>query len=71
MCAKTYVCSTCKETYEKGWSDEEAIAEQRHDFPDFDIEECYVICDDCHKKAIRDYAAIRLKIREFFTMGKQ
>jgi nitrate/TMAO reductase-like tetraheme cytochrome c subunit len=42
-----YTCENCHGTFEKAWSDEEALAEaEAHGF-----EEPYgVLCDDCHQR---------------------
>jgi len=44
---KTFTCAKCKETFESGWSDEEALQEKDQIFPDITIDKCEVICDDC------------------------
>jgi hypothetical protein len=46
----TYECAMCGETYEKTWSDEEAIAEMNQYFGDVPVEDCDVVCDDCFQK---------------------
>lgn len=55
--ADTYTCAHCKGIFEKGWSDEEAIAETRVAFGDHyanNVEEtCDVICDDCHQEFVK------------------
>lgn len=43
----TYTCAVCGETFDKGWSDEEAEAELKENFPGHAKEECAIICDDC------------------------
>jgi uncharacterized protein with PIN domain len=45
----TYTCAMCKETFEKGVSDEEAIAEMESHFGKVPIEELAVVCNDCYK----------------------
>lgn len=45
--AEQYTCAACGETYDKGWSDEEAEGELAETFPGFDVEECSLVCDDC------------------------
>lgn len=46
----TYTCATCRETYNKGWTDEEAKKEKDDSFPEFEIEDCAMVCDDCYNK---------------------
>lgn len=50
MSKNEFTCYACSETFEKGWSDEEAMAEFGSTFPSADLEECSVVCDDCYKK---------------------
>ena len=46
-----YTCSLCKETFEKGWTDSEAIAEYVATFTEEEREDVTeVVCDDCYKK---------------------
>jgi hypothetical protein len=45
---KTYVCSSCGEIFEAGWSEEEATAELANTFPGADKVECAIVCDDCY-----------------------
>jgi hypothetical protein len=45
-----YKCSVCNEVYEKGWSDEEAMAESESIFGKHDDLE--VVCDDCFNKMV-------------------
>lgn len=48
-----YTCAHCGNTYEKGWSDEEAYAEATELFgkpPAEWNDEQVVICDDCFNK---------------------
>jgi hypothetical protein len=42
----------CRETFDKGWSDEEASAELDANFPDFDTSDCDLVCDDCYKSMV-------------------
>ena len=46
--ADTYKCAVCRETFKKGWSDEEALEELENNWG-IDPEECDLVCDDCHK----------------------
>lgn len=46
----TYTCASCGETFEKGWSDEEAAAEAEELFPGIDPsdpDEAGVVCGPC------------------------
>lgn len=43
-------CGCCGKVYQKGWSDEEAKAEAAENFPDFSVDECDLVCDDCFNK---------------------
>ena len=45
-----YTCACCKETFEKGWSDEEADAEREELFPDMTEDDCELVCDGCFEK---------------------
>ena len=50
----TYECAVCHNTYEKGWSDEEALKEAADIFakPVKDWEcNAAIVCDDCFNKA--------------------
>lgn len=48
--SNTYTCAICKGEFEKGWSDEEAVAEKDSYWGDVPLDECGVICDDCWNK---------------------
>ena len=48
-----FQCSACKNIYEKGWTDEEAVAENEALYGDKSIssgEPQEVVCDDCFTK---------------------
>jgi hypothetical protein len=49
--ATEFTCAECDGTFDKAWSDEEAMEENRRLFgePDDDL---VVICDDCFKKMV-------------------
>lgn len=50
MSDNTYTCARCGKTYEKEWSDEEALKETKVNFGvKYEKHECDVICDDCYK----------------------
>lgn len=48
----TFTCEVCGETYEKGWTDEEAIAEQLEVFGTTS-EDDGVACEDCYAAVMR------------------
>ncbi len=51
MTAEEYECSLCKETFEKGWTDAEALAEYEVTFTEEERQDVReVVCDDCYKK---------------------
>ena len=45
-----YKCAKCGETYEKGWTDEEAAQEYKDKFPAEEAAQlpAAIICDDCY-----------------------
>jgi len=51
----TYKCAECGETFEKGWSDEEAIGEAEAVLGTYDEENMAVVCDDCYQKIMREH----------------
>lgn len=51
----TYKCAECSETFEKGWSDEEAIGEAEAVLGTYDEENMAVVCDDCYQKIMREH----------------
>ena len=66
-----YQCVACQGIFEKGWSDEEAIAELKENFGDHDIDDCELVCDDCYKQmdAVHpfvDYKNMRDQINKYF-----
>lgn len=49
-----YQCSRCKGIFEKGWTDEEAIAEMKRNHGDnITTDDCGVLCDDCYNEFIK------------------
>lgn len=52
--ANEFRCAICGGVFTKGWSEEEAIAEMKKDFPDFILEQCDVICDDCYREIMEE-----------------
>jgi len=52
MAKETYKCAHCLNTYEKGWTDEEAKKEAEDTFgkhPDDWQDDALVVCDDCYQ----------------------
>jgi hypothetical protein len=45
-----YKCEACGGVFEKGWSDDEAVAELDATFGGVPVEDCAIICDDCYRK---------------------
>lgn len=45
-----FTCACCHETFDEGWSREEAIAEKEKNFGGLTLEKFAVVCDDCYKK---------------------
>lgn len=45
-----FKCDECGGVFEKGWSDEEAYAEQENNFGDMPNEQMAIVCDDCFKE---------------------
>ena len=44
---ETYMCALCKETFEKGQSNEEALEEAKELFPTEAIENMPLLCEEC------------------------
>jgi len=66
----TYTCVMCRETFEKSISDEEAMAEYRHDFPDLPKDEPKeIVCDDCYRVVTSTPAQIDLWRATVLTEG--
>lgn len=54
--SEQYTCANCRGTFDKGWSDLEAMAEHEAMRPQYaagapgeDIDDCAIVCDDCFK----------------------
>lgn len=47
-----FTCDKCKNTYDCGWSDEEAWEEANKEFPGLkeDLSDQAIVCDDCYNK---------------------
>ena len=48
-----FTCEECHETYDKGWTDEEAAAEAELAFG---ITTGAIVCDDCYNKIMYNLA---------------
>lgn len=48
--ADQYQCWSCGGTFNKGWSDKEAIEELHNRMPGLNLDECAVVCDDCYNE---------------------
>ena len=46
----TFTCEMCGNTFEKGWTDEEAQDEARQIFGEIPPEEQALTCDDCWRR---------------------
>lgn len=44
-----FVCAVCEQRYEKGRSDEEALAELHRDFPNVNFMNVRPVCDGCYQ----------------------
>jgi hypothetical protein len=49
MKSNEFRCFICKEVFEKGFTDEEALAELNANHPGMSPDECDLVCDDCYK----------------------
>jgi DNA-directed RNA polymerase subunit RPC12/RpoP len=48
--SNTYTCAACSGVFDKGWSDEEALAEKEENWGDMSMDDMEVVCDDCYRK---------------------
>ena len=52
MKANEYKCSICKQVFEKGLTEEEAVKQLEEEFGScWKPEDCSLICDDCYKES--------------------
>jgi hypothetical protein len=58
----TYTCDLCGQTYEKAWTDEEALAEAEDNFSPAELEDTAVVCDDCYRKFMPELPRTRAEI---------
>jgi hypothetical protein len=48
---RKFTCAICKETFNQGWTDEEALQEKKElGWDDVPMDNCMEVCDDCFKK---------------------
>lgn len=60
-----FTCNMCHQTFDKGWSDDEARAERLELFGEWKDEECELVCDDCFQKIkLISYEELRAKARK-------
>jgi hypothetical protein len=52
-----YECAACHEVFQKGLTDEEALAEAAELFLTVPIEETDLVCEDCYQEIMADIAA--------------
>jgi hypothetical protein len=50
--SETFTCAHCGDTHEKGWTDEEAMAEAEGLLSGAELEDLAVVCDDCWRNVI-------------------
>ena len=62
--SEKYICSICKNEYEKKWSDEEAIEEMNDNFGDIPTSDCGIVCDDCYKKMMYDKGLLKSHVKQ-------
>jgi hypothetical protein len=66
--AEQFTCAVCRETFDKGWTDEEAAAELGEVFPGFEPDDCGVVCDDCYKKMMpKPLTATEQRLADFIV----
>jgi hypothetical protein len=55
-----YTCERCKQTFIKGWSDEEMLAEFNQKFNGHSParDDIVILCDDCYKLAMQEIQRI-------------
>ena len=49
-----FTCALCGGVFKKEWSEEEALAEKNELFPNVNVKDCEIVCDNCWKKVIGD-----------------
>lgn len=59
-----YTCAQCGGTFDKVWSEEEAMSESVELWGEMDAEDLAVVCDDCFRIMTADPAAVRKEFRD-------
>lgn len=49
-----YQCAECNGSFERGWSEEEAMAESKSLFGEIPKKEQVVVCDNCFKSLVSE-----------------
>ncbi len=59
---KEFTCESCNETFEEGWSDEEAMDEAASLFGEGvrDSKDNATVCDDCFQKIVTHFREVKL-----------
>jgi hypothetical protein len=60
--AATFTCALCGGTFEKGWSEEEELAEAAASFSPAELEDAAVLCDDCYQPFAAALPGIRAQV---------
>lgn len=53
-----YRCAKCRKIFEKGQTEEEAIAEKDKMFVGIATEDCDLLCDDCYKLVMKHISIV-------------
>ncbi len=65
-----FTCDRCGGVFEKGWTDDDALAEARDLFSPAELENPAVVCDDCWQEFMPNVAWIRAQLyREAAAAG--
>lgn len=56
MDSNKYQCAECGGVFEKGWTEEEAVAEMQENFGAIDVKDCVLVCDDCYQRTMAERA---------------
>ena len=49
LTADTFDCVACAQTFQKDWTDDEALAESVEVFGEIPVKDRCVVCDNCYK----------------------
>jgi hypothetical protein len=58
----TFTCARCGGTWDKVWTDEEAMAEAEATFTEAELTDAAVICDDCYQAFMPALPRLRAEI---------